>query len=126
MATVLVIDDDPHIRRVLRKAIEREGHSVVEAEDGKVALRRFVGEPADLVITDIYMPEMDGFEFLMRIRETFPETKLVAMSGGGVIAANEVLKAASALGAVAVIQKPFGLDVVRKILSNFAPQELAS
>ncbi len=126
MATVLVIDDDPHIRRVLRKTIEREGHSVVEAEDGKVALRRFVGEPADLVITDIYMPEMDGFEFLMRIRETFPETKLVAMSGGGVIAADDVLKAASALGAVAVIQKPFGLDVVRKILSTFAPQELAS
>lgn len=126
MATVLVIDDDPHIRRVLRKTIEREGHSVVEAEDGKVALRRFVGEPADLVITDIYMPEMDGFEFLMRIRETFPETKLVAMSGGGVIAADDVLKAASALGAVAVIQKPFGLDVVQKILSTFAPQELAS
>ena len=126
MATVLVIDDDPDIRRLLRKAIEREGHSVVEAEDGKVALRRFVGEPADLVITDIYMPEMDGFEFLMRIRETFPDTKLVAMSGGGVIAANDVLKAASALGAVAVIQKPFGLDVVRKILSNFGPQELAS
>lgn len=126
MATVLVIDDDPQIRRALRRFIEREGHDVVEAEDGKVALRRFVGEPTDMVITDIYMPEMDGIELLMRLRETFPETKLVAMSGGGAIAAGHLLKAASALGAVAVLEKPFDLEVVRDLLESLPPRARAS
>ncbi|MBT8488260.1 MAG: response regulator [Gemmatimonadetes bacterium] len=126
MATVLVIDDDPQIRRVLRRFIEREGHDVVEAEDGKVALRRFVGEPTDMVITDIYMPEMDGIELLIRLRETFPETKLVAMSGGGAIAAGHLLRAASALGAIAVLEKPFDLDVVREILEKLPPRARAS
>lgn len=126
MAKVLVIDDDANIRRVLARLIEREGHTVVEAEDGKVALRRFVGDPADLVISDIYMPEMDGIELLMRLRETFPEARLVAMSGGGAIAAQYVLDAAKALGAIAVLEKPFDVEVVRELIADLDRQEAPS
>ncbi len=126
MARVLIIDDDPTIRRVLRRLIEREGHTVTEAENGKIALRRFVGEPADLVISDIYMPEMDGIELLMRLRETYPETRLVAMSGGGMLPADHLLGAARALGAVAVMEKPFPMDAVRDLLADLPVQQAAS
>lgn len=126
MATVLIIDDDPQVRTVLRRFIEREGHTVTEADNGKVALCRFMEDPADLVISDIYMPEMDGIELLMRLRETHPDAKLVAMSGGGVIAASHLLKAAKALGAVAVVEKPFSLEVIQKILDDLSKEELAS
>lgn len=126
MARVMVIDDDPTIRRVLRRLIEREGHTVTEAENGKIALRRFVGEPAELVISDIYMPEMDGIEFLMRLRETYPETRLVAMSGGGALPANHLLEAARALGAVAVMEKPFSVAMVRDLLDDLPTRQAAS
>jgi len=126
MAKVLVIDDDPKVRSVVARVVEMEGHEVVEAENGKVALRRFTGDPADLVITDIYMPEMDGIELLMRIREAFPEARLVAMSGGGAIAAEHLLRAAKALGAVKVLQKPFELDAIRELLPASDNQEVAS
>lgn len=74
MANVMVIDDDAAVRGVIRKMLERDGHTVTEVEDGKRALRYFAGEPADLVISDIFMPEMDGIEFLMRLREVFPDS----------------------------------------------------
>ncbi len=56
MASILVIDDDQSVREVLRKVLERAGHTVSEAADGKTALRRFAGNPTDVVISDIYMP----------------------------------------------------------------------
>lgn len=126
MASVLIIDDDPAIRRVLRRLIEREGHSVTEAENGKMALRRFAGEPADLVISDIYMPEMDGIELLIWLQEAHPETRLIAMSGGGSLPADHLLDAARALGAVAVMEKPFSIDTVRRLLADVAPRPAAS
>jgi CheY-like chemotaxis protein len=123
MAKVLVIDDDPKVRRVVTRFIELEGHTVVEAENGREALARFEGDPADLVISDIYMPEMDGIELLMQLRARFPEAKLVAMSGGGAIAATHVLKAARALGAVAILEKPFELEAIRELLSDVEGEE---
>lgn len=126
MAKVLVIDDDANVRHVLSRFLRKEGHTVVEAEDGKTALRAFMADPADLVISDIYMPEMDGIELLMRLRETSPDTRLVAMSGGGAIAARHVLSAAKALGAVAILEKPFQLEDLRELLLEVGPQEAAS
>lgn len=123
MAKVLVIDDDPQVRSVVARLIEAEGHKVVQAGNGKEALRRFAGDPADLVISDIYMPEMDGIELLMRLREAFPEARLVAMSGGGAIAAHHLLGAAKALGAVAVLEKPFELEAIRDQLAMLEPRE---
>ena len=70
MARVLVADDDRHIREVVRFALERDGHHVVEAEDGARALDRFAESPADLVVLDIVMPERDGLEVCREIRRT--------------------------------------------------------
>jgi len=123
MGKVLVIDDDAQVRRVVRRLIEMEGHQVAEAESGKIALRLLANDPADLIITDIYMPEMDGIELLTRLRETLPEARLVAMSGGGVLPAHHMLDAAKALGAIAVIEKPFDIEAVRVHLDALGPSK---
>ncbi|MFG1691147.1 response regulator [Gemmatimonadota bacterium] len=128
MASILIIDDEGSVREILRRLLERVGHTVYEAADGKTALRMYAGNPTDLVITDIFMPEMDGIEFLIRVREAFPEARIIALSGGGFmplsgggfIGKEEVLQDAAQLGAVGILEKPFSveecLDVVRKTL----------
>ncbi len=122
MASILIIDDADPVRDILRKLLERVGHTVFEATDGKSALRMYAGNPTDLVITDIYMPEMDGIEFLIRVREAFPEARVIALSGGSYIGKQEVLRDAAQLGAVGVLEKPFSveecLELVRKALEG--------
>ncbi len=121
MARILVIDDDDQIRRVLRRALEAEGHEVLEAGNGKTALRVHRTSPAELVITDIHMPERDGLEVLMELRRGAPRLKVIAMSGGGRLGQMTPLEAAVPLGAFASLSKPFELDamieVVRKALA---------
>ena len=118
MARVMLIDDDVAVRGVIRRMLERDGHTVTEVEDGKRALRHFAGEPADLVISDVYMPEMDGIEFLIRLREAFLETRIIMMSGGGVIPMEEVLQASTLLGAVGSLQKPVDMEQLRAVVGE--------
>ena len=68
MATVLVVDDDGHIREVVRFALEKAGHRAIEAADGVAALARFAETPVDVVVLDIVMPELDGLETCRRLR----------------------------------------------------------
>ncbi len=68
MANVLIVDDDGHIREVVRYALAKAGHSVFEAADGAQALRVVAEQPLDMVVLDIIMPEMDGIEVCRRIR----------------------------------------------------------
>jgi two-component system OmpR family response regulator len=69
MTRILIVDDDPHIREVLRFALTRDGFTVGEAENGAQALERFGQAPPDLVVLDILMPEMDGTEVCRRLRQ---------------------------------------------------------
>lgn len=110
MARILVIDDEQSIRRLLRVALEREGHEVVEACEGDEALRLQQAAPAELVITDILMPNKDGIEVIMALRREAPLLKIIAMSGGGVFKQTESLEMAEPLGAVATLRKPFTLE----------------
>ena len=122
MASILIIDDEDPVREMLRRLLERVGHRVYEAADGKTALRMYAGNPTDLVITDIYMPEMDGIEFLIRVLEAFPEARVIALSGGSFLGKEEVLRDAAQLGAVGILEKPFSveecLDVVGRALET--------
>lgn len=70
MANILVVDDDGHIRQVVRYALERAGHQVREAKDGAEALRTVEAEPPDLVVLDILLPEDDGLEVCKRVRQS--------------------------------------------------------
>ena len=115
MSRVMVIDDDAAVRLLLRKALERDGHSVIEEPDGKSALRHLAGTPPDLVISDVFMPDMDGIDLLIRVREVFPEITIFVMSGGGrYLDKDSILAAASKLGATSVFEKPFKIEEVLK------------
>ena len=103
---VLVVDDEPHVRRLLRQGMEQCGYDVAEAADGRDAIRQLGGNAFDLVIADIIMPEQDGLEVIMFLRKEQPHVKVIAVSAPG----NELfLTTAKSLGAARVFPKPFEL-----------------
>ncbi len=70
MAKILVVDDDAHIRDVVRFALEKAGHAITESADGRAALAAYAASPADLIVLDILMPEVDGLEVCRQIRRS--------------------------------------------------------
>ena len=107
MARILVIDDDDAIRELFKKMLERAGHQVVDAFNGRDGIRKFVEDPAELVITDIFMPEKEGLETIRELRRVCPEVKILAVSGG-IRAMNSTvsLGLAKSLGADRTVRKP--------------------
>ncbi len=112
MSRVLIVDDDSKMRESVRALLEESGCQVAEARDGKEALKQLERNAFDLVITDIYMPEMNGLEMVKQVREKYPRTKLIVISGGGEIEARQALTQAFLLGADRVFTKPFSLKEV--------------
>jgi CheY-like chemotaxis protein len=82
VACILVVDDDQFVRSLLRAVLERQGYSVVEAENGAEGLQAYQAKPTDVVITDIQMPGMDGLEMSIELRRAFPTARIIAISGG--------------------------------------------
>lgn len=121
MADILIVDDDPALRAVMRKVLERHGHQVRDAADGALALRMLHASGADLLITDLYMPEKEGIETIMEARDSFPGLRILAVSGGGTMAPGGPLGDAEALGADASLAKPFSVEdfteTVQRLLS---------
>jgi CheY-like chemotaxis protein len=109
MTRVLVADDDPSVRRVLERALEREGYVVATASNGAEALEAVAAAPPDLVVTDINMPDVDGIELLINLIER-GGIKVIAISGGGLFPKDELLADARLLGAVDIIAKPFEVE----------------
>lgn len=106
MARIMVIDDDPQIRDMLTLMLEAAGHEVVIAEDGEIGMEMYREDPADLVITDIIMPEKSGTEAILELRREFPDLKVIAMSGGGRTGPYGHLMLAQRFGADRVFAKP--------------------
>ena len=119
---VLVIEDEDGLLKVLREVLEDDGFEVLSASDGLAGLMLMESMPADVVITDIIMPEMGGNEAIFTLRREFPDTRIIAMSGGGRKAEMSFLKMAQKQGADAIIEKPFDLDklveLVRAVLAR--------
>jgi len=107
MAMILIIDDEETIRVLLRSALQAEGYEVAEAVNGREGLERYRDRPADLVITDIVMPELNGLDMLLELTREFLYAKVIAISG----AAEEknLLDVAKLLGARQTFQKPFSM-----------------
>ena len=127
MARILVLDDDDQIRRMIRIILEKEGHSVFVAKDGNEALLIWRQEFVDLVITDILMPEKDGLEVILNIRNNPRGIKIIAMSGGGqAMSSDGCLILASDLGADAVLQKPISKSDLLATIGQLLPQECNS
>jgi DNA-binding NtrC family response regulator len=115
MARILVIDDEALVRRTLRAALERAGHEVLEAKDGKEAIQHQRQTPVDLAVTDILMPDSEGLQCIRELRGLDPQIRVIAMSGGGQIKAADVLDMARRFGANRTFAKPF--DVPQLLLA---------
>jgi DNA-binding response OmpR family regulator len=111
MARVLLIEDNDLVRTLLRATLELEGHTVIEARNGEEGLDRFRQAGADLVITDILMPERDGLDVLRELGGTYPPVNIIAISGADG-RAEDYLDLAHRMGALKVLLKPFSVDVL--------------
>ena len=110
MAGILIVDDDDRTRGVMKRILNSDLHTVLEAHNGREALQIVRTLPIDLVITDILMSERDGLDVIAELRKTRPWIKVFAYSGGGVRRDSDVLTLAKELGAHAAIQKPFSVS----------------
>lgn len=113
MARILVLDDDPDVRQGISGFLRRLGHEVVEAADGRAVLAGEGVPYLDLVITDINMPEVDGIEVIVALKEKNPRVPVIAISGGGRVPKGSLLEDAGVLGAVSTLPKPFELAELR-------------
>jgi DNA-binding NtrC family response regulator len=102
----MIIDDDAQFRKMLKQTLVKVGHTVTEADNGTEGIRAFSKEHADLVITDIIMPDKEGIETIMEIRQIEPTVKIIAVSGGGRIGSASYLDLAMKLGAARTFSKP--------------------
>ena len=107
MANVLIVDDDAGIRGAVRRTLVDLGHAVWDVPGGEEALALLDGTPFDLLITDVYMAEVDGVELLVRIQQRGLTVPVVVMSGGSYASADDVLGMAQTYGAAATLHKPF-------------------
>jgi CheY-like chemotaxis protein len=110
MPTVLVVDDEPDIRSLIRRILERAGHDVVEAGHGAAALEAVRRSPPDLVVTDMMMPVMNGSELVARLRAD-PDTAAIPVL---FVSANGHRE----LGADAVLHKPFEATALTEIVNQ--------
>ena len=118
---ILVIDDDHAVRRTICDNLMESGYEILEASDGGQGLAMIQPDvlPA-IVITDIIMPLKEGLETIIEIRKTYPQIKLIAISGGGRTRSTDFLALAKRLGADAILPKPLDLDQLEKTIKSLA------
>jgi CheY-like chemotaxis protein len=113
---LLVVDDDADMRLTLKLALELAGYAVNVAANGREALEAQRHAPADVLITDIFMPDADGFEAIDAFRKEFPRTKIIVVSGGAQFSKRDYLPDAELIGVDATLQKPFDVDTLLGLL----------
>ena len=112
MASILIVDDDHQIRKLLVRLLEKEGNHVTVASNGDEAIKQYDKAHIDLVITDIVMPEKEGIETIMELKRLDPEIKIIAISGGGKVSPENYLGMAKSMGAIYTIEKPIDKNVL--------------
>ena len=126
MPLILIIDDEPQIRSLLKLMLERDGYEVAEAPDGIEGIRIYRQNPADLIITDLIMPNKDGIGVIIDLKKEFPNVKIIALSGGGLNKPEGYLKGAKKLGAACTLTKPIDrgemLRAIKDVLKSPSSQ----
>ena len=122
MARILIIDDDAQVREMLRQTLTREGYDVVGAPNGLEGVKLYREKPADLVITDLIMPEQEGIQTIIELRREFPDVKIIAISGGGRLDPEPYLEIAKGTGVQYTFTKPIDrqalLGAIRQLIKS--------
>jgi len=108
LATILLIDDDDQVRRLLQIALEDAGYHVLSAANGKEGLRLLHNQLVNVIVVDIFMPDMDGLELIQLLRKTRSANKIIAISGG--LGERNYLDTAKHFGANDTLSKPFSMQ----------------
>jgi CheY-like chemotaxis protein len=120
-----VVDDHPDIRSFMQAALEGAGYEVQTAAEGAQALALQRERPAELLITDIFMPGQEGFETISRFKAEFPQIRIIVMSAGVIPGMkHDFLASVELLGVGATLRKPFDADrllaAVRRVFQTAA------
>ncbi|HET6777589.1 MAG TPA: response regulator [Gemmatimonadales bacterium] len=116
---ILLVDDDPDVRRSLEGALTKAGYEVISAANGFEALRQWRDlHGGDLVILDMFMPEKDGLETMVELRNHSPGVPIIAISGGGTTGRLDILEDARLLGAVETFEKPFSIRALLAMVAR--------
>jgi two-component system, NtrC family, response regulator HydG len=115
MARILVVDDEPSVREILTRRLTQWGQDVIEAPDAVAAVEAMSQNPADIVFSDVKMPEHDGLWLAKQIREEWPQTVIVAVSGAQDI---DVVIEMRKYGAVDYVAKPIGREMLHQALQR--------
>ena len=126
MARILLIDDDEAVRAPTARLLELMGHEVLTAEHGEAGLKVWREQGADLVITDVCMPGINGLEVIVQLRAFAPDLAVLAMSGGLQSKRLDLLGTAGQAGAIRALEKPFTIDELRSAVGELLqPQRQA-
>ncbi|MFN0178985.1 MAG: response regulator [Gemmatimonadales bacterium] len=117
---ILLVDDDDLSRATIHQMLERAGHAVVSTANGGDAIGLFKTAPPEMVITDLIMPDTDGLELIQELRKLDGTVRIIAISGGGRVNANEYLTVARKFGAAGILAKPFSNQELRDAIALVA------
>lgn len=124
MSQILIIEDDIDFNQVLCRALAKKGYGVLSATNGKQGIDLYKSHPADLVITDILMPERDGIEVITYLRRIAPGVKIIAISGGGAGGSGEdyLRSTRTVCNIQYTLAKPFGKNQLLKMIQELLKQ----
>ena len=112
MKKILIIDDEAPVQKMLKRLLEKNDFSVIQADNGNEGIKKFKEHTPDLIITDLIMPEKEGLETIRELKKIEPNVKIIAISGGGLNDPKMYLDLAGKFGAVKTFSKPVDNDVL--------------
>ncbi len=121
--SILIIDDDELLRAMLRTGLTEAGFNVITAEDGNTGIEQYRKNLPDVVLLDIIMLGKEGIETLIQLKQEYPDSKVITMSGGGMVHPSSYLLASKFLGAELTLEKPFNLRDLIAAIHSMCGQE---
>lgn len=115
---ILIVDDEAAIRKMVRVILGGDLYDFGEAANGLDAQALMEKQKFDLIITDVIMPDCDGIELVMAVRQKQRDIKIIVMSGGGRVRAGHYLELAGKLGAARMLEKPFDTATLRQTVQE--------
>lgn len=118
MHKIAVVDDESSVRKMIKSMLDSPKYEILEAKDGREAKALCESQAIDLMITDIVMPGKHGIDLIMEVRKEHPDTRIIAISGGGGVTGRfDYLAIAKLVGAENILEKPFAVDYLRELVT---------